>query len=72
MSTAPETTVDVRTLAPRDRHPLIFRTFVALAPGETMQLVNDHDPEPLYYQIRAELGPVFDWRYLEQGPRCGG
>lgn len=64
----PETVVDVRNMPPRDRHPLIFRTFEGLAPGERMQLVNDHDPKPLYYQFQAELGPVFDWAYVEQGP----
>jgi uncharacterized protein (DUF2249 family) len=66
--TETKTIVDVRSIAPRDRHPLIFRTFASLAPGETMELVNDHDPKPLYYQFQAELGPVFDWDYLEQGP----
>ena len=60
--------VDVRSIAPRDRHPLIFRTFAALSPGDSMQLVNDHDPKPLFYQFQAELGPVFDWNYLEEGP----
>jgi uncharacterized protein (DUF2249 family) len=68
VSRNPKATVDVRRLAPRDRHPLIFRAFEALNPGESMQLVNDHDPKPLYYQFQAELGPVFDWDYLEQGP----
>ena len=64
----PKSTVDVRSIPPRERHPLIFRTFEALSPGESMMLVNDHDPKPLYYQFQAELGPVFDWDYLEQGP----
>lgn len=31
-------------------------------------LVNDHDPKPLYYQFQAELGPIFDWDYVESGP----
>ena len=66
MATA--STVDVRTLAPRDRHPLIFGTFNALAPGEEFMLVNDHDPKPLYYQFQAELGGQFLWDYVESGP----
>ena len=65
---APRTTLDVRTIAPRDRHPLIFGKFDALAPGESLELVNDHDPKPLYYQFQAELGPIFTWDYLETGP----
>ena len=62
------TTVDVRTVAPRERHPLIFSTFRALAPGQVMELVNDHDPKPLYYQFQAEMPGTFAWDYLEQGP----
>ncbi len=61
-------TLDVREIAPRERHPLIFDTFDALAPGEAMRLVNDHDPKPLYYQFMAERAGQVDWEYLEQGP----
>ncbi len=61
-------TVDVRTIAPRDRHPLIFGAFHALAPGEEFFLVNDHDPKPLYYQFQAEHGGQFLWDYVESGP----
>jgi uncharacterized protein (DUF2249 family) len=62
------TTIDVRTIVPRERHPLIFDTFGKLDAGGAFLLVNDHDPKPLYYQFKAELGDVFQWDYLEQGP----
>jgi len=62
------TTVDVRTIAPRDRHLLIFGTFSSLAQDEALLLVNDHDPKPLYYQFQAEHGGEFSWEYLEEGP----
>ena len=62
------TTVDVRALIPRERHPLIFNTFRNLVPGDAFLLVNDHDPKPLYYQFQAELGEAFEWEYLENGP----
>ncbi len=68
MTAAFTTTVDVREIIPRERHPLIFRTFDALAPGETFLLVNDHDPKPLYYQFQAESRDAFSWQYLEEGP----
>jgi uncharacterized protein (DUF2249 family) len=69
MSTAAQsTTLDVRALAPRERHPLIFTTFRNLPAGGTMQLVNDHDPKPLYYQFQAEMPGTFSWDYLESGP----
>ena len=60
--------LDVRELAPRLRHELIFRTFHELAPGGNFVLVNDHDPKPLYYQFQAEYAGQFSWDYLEQGP----
>lgn len=65
---APTPTVDVRTIPPRDRHPLIFSTFRSLAANEAMELVNDHDPQPLYYQFQAELPGRFAWDYLASGP----
>jgi uncharacterized protein (DUF2249 family) len=61
-------TIDVRTIVPRERHPLIFTTFGNLAPGDSFLLVNDHDPKPLWYQFKAEMGEGFRWEYLEQGP----
>ena len=60
--------LDVREIVPRERHPLIFRTFDELAPGEAFELVNDHDPKPLYYQFQPERAGQLDWQYLEQGP----
>lgn len=61
--------IDVREITPRDRHPLIFQTFDALAAAESFELVNDHDPKPLYYQFLHERPGQFDWEYLEQGPQ---
>ncbi len=60
--------IDVRTVPPPHRHPLIFSTFEELAPGDRMILVNDHDPKPLYYQFSAEMPGQFEWNYLEKGP----
>ena len=63
-----QSVLDVRTIVPRERHPLIFRTFDALPSGEGFELVNDHDPKPLYYQLEAERAGCVDWQYLEEGP----
>ncbi len=60
--------LDVRPLVPREKHPTIFSTFDALKPGETFQLVNDHDPMPLYYQFNVERPGAFGWEYVEKGP----
>jgi uncharacterized protein (DUF2249 family) len=61
-------TIDVRDVMPRERHPLIFSTFDALATGEQFVLVNDHNPKPLYYQLLHERDGQFAWEYLEEGP----
>lgn len=63
-----KTTVDVREIPPRERHPLIFGSFEQLASGEALMLINDHDPKPLFYQFQAESGGKFTWDYLETGP----
>jgi len=68
MANTSDRTVDVREIAPRERHPLIFSTFNGLNAGESMALVNDHDPKPLYYQFQAELAGKFEWNYLQNGP----
>ena len=60
--------IDVRTIVPRERHPLIFQTFDELNAGEEFMLVNDHEPKPLYYQFLHERENQFTWDYLEEGP----
>jgi uncharacterized protein (DUF2249 family) len=61
-------TLDVRSIVPMRRHTLIFQTFDALPQGKAFELVNDHDPKPLYYQFAAELPDTFTWDYIERGP----
>lgn len=63
-----KTTVDAREYAPKDKHRVIFETFDQLQAGESMLLVNDHDPKPLYYQFMMERPEIFGWQYLEEGP----
>ena len=65
-----ETILDIRTIPPMQRHPLIFDQFEALTSDESFILVNDHDPKPLYYQFQAERTDQFTWEYLEQGPEA--
>ncbi len=60
--------LDVRVIPPRDKHPTIFRTFEALAIGESMVIINDHDPRPLRYQLAAEHPDRFAWTYEAEGP----
>lgn len=60
--------VDVRNIPPSQRHPLIFATFDALLSGESLELVNDHEPRPLYYTFYHEREGMYQWDYLESGP----
>lgn len=61
-------TINAPDYPPKDKHPKIFATFDDLHSGETMELINDHDPRPLQYQFMMERNEEFTWEYLEQGP----
>lgn len=50
-----DTTLDVRDIPPADRHPKIHGAFADLDSGETLTLINDHDPKPLFYEMQAEV-----------------
>ncbi len=60
--------MDVTTIVPKDRHPLIFKAFDELETGDELVLTNDHDPKPLYYVFLHEREGQFSWEYHEQGP----
>lgn len=63
------TRLDVRPVAPKDRFGLIMGTFEDLAGGATMELIVDHDPECMYFTLKATRGDeAFDFEYLERGP----
>ncbi len=60
---------DVRSMPPPLRHKTIFEKFDGLHSGEGFVLINDHDPKPLYYELRSVRGEVLEWDYLEKGPK---
>jgi len=51
----PATTLDIREVPPPERHPMIHEAFRDLDSGETLRIVNDHEPKPLFYEFRAEV-----------------
>jgi uncharacterized protein (DUF2249 family) len=61
-------TLDVRPMPPRVRHETIFDRLDDLGPGDTLRLVNDHDPVPLRYQLQATRPEQFRWEVVEAGP----
>ncbi|MGH7441256.1 MAG: DUF2249 domain-containing protein [bacterium] len=61
-------TLDVRPIVPREKHSTIFKLFDSLAVGQAFQLVNDHDPMPLFYQFQMDRPGAFNWEKVESGP----
>ncbi len=61
--------LDLRQIMPFERHDLIFQKWEALKPGETLKIINDHDPKPLHYQFEAECKDQYEWEYLGKGPK---
>lgn len=59
---------DARGVAKRFRHAAIFGALEALADGETMRFVNDHDPLPLLEQIRQRYGRQVGIAYVAREP----
>ena len=48
-------TLDLRDVPPPERHPKIHDAFGDLESGEALTLVNDHEPKPLFYEMKAEV-----------------
>ncbi|HZQ62491.1 MAG TPA: DUF2249 domain-containing protein [Casimicrobiaceae bacterium] len=59
---------DARGIAKRFRHAAIFGAFDALASGDTMRFVNDHDPLPLLEQFRERYGESVTIEYRRREP----
>ena len=46
-------TVDMIALPHEEKHQKLFGTINALKPGETLKIINDHDPKPLQFRLEA-------------------
>ena len=49
-----ERVINVRDIDPRHRHAILSQLFDHLDPESSLQLVVDHDPRPLRYQLEAQ------------------
>lgn len=47
---------------------IFFETMDSLQFGETVEVIDDHDPSSLYRQLKEERPNEFEWNYLEEGP----
>jgi uncharacterized protein (DUF2249 family) len=55
--------IDVRDLKPQRRHEVLLEIFNELQADEGFTLLNDHDPKPLYHELKSMHGDVVDWEY---------
>lgn len=62
-------TLDLRPLPPFERHEKIFQVWDSIKTGQTLRIINDHDPKPLHYQYEAEYKGQYEWEYEQSGPR---
>jgi hypothetical protein len=53
---ASERVIDVRDIEPRFRHQIIHQLVEHLAPDSSLQLIADHRPQPLRYQLALRFG----------------
>lgn len=60
--------LDLRAIPRPQRHGLVFAQFDALGVGETFEIINDHDPIPLKYQIDTMRVGQAEWSYVARGP----
>ncbi len=61
--------LDVRTIPTEKRSPeVVFREGDALKVGETLRIINDHDPRPLRYAFEATRKGRYEWVAEQSGP----
>lgn len=60
--------LDLRSIPRGQRHPLVFARLSGMAVGESLTIVNDHDPQPLRRQLESQFINETTWDYLERGP----
>src|SRR5690349_1252248 len=63
-----EVEIDVRALPKPEKHPAIFEAYAALDVGESLLLVNNHNPRHLRDEFAVEFPDGFGWDYEESGP----
>jgi uncharacterized protein (DUF2249 family) len=68
MTETTERVIDVAEIEPRLRHGIIVQLFKHLEPGQSLQIVVDHDPQRLRFNLDFSFGALCEWQYLEQGP----
>lgn len=60
--------IEAQLISAVERHEFIFKTFDSLEAGESITIVNNHDPKPLLMQFEEKRGSQFVSEYLLSGP----
>lgn len=60
--------IDVAKLPSAVRHQTIFEAFEQLDSEQELFLTADHDPQPLFYELKHKFPQGFTWEYAEEGP----
>ena len=60
----PSEVIDLRSMEPAKRHTLVMEKFRELKEAEAIEIVNDHDPLPLYFQMNLYFPKKVGWEYL--------
>lgn len=63
-----EFVIEAQKIEPAHRHSYIFESFDNLEGGESIVIVNNHDPVPLLRQFGEFRPNQFVDEYLEKGP----
>lgn len=56
--------IDVRPISRQRRHPVIFEAYKQLSIGQSLILLNDHEPCGLRDEFERELAGAFGWEAL--------
>ncbi len=59
--------LDIRPMPAHERHEKIFQVWNNLKSGETLKIINDHDPRPLRYHFATNHEGEFQWEYEQEG-----
>ena len=60
--------IEAQLISPDERHNVIFSTFDSLETGESITILNNHDPKPLLMQFDVKRPSLFTSEYLARGP----
>lgn len=63
-----EFVIEAQKIDASQRHSFIFESFDNLEGGESLVIVNNHDPKPLLRQFGEIRPDQFVDEYLEKGP----